>query len=153
MTLDVNQPTDQVLVSELPSFIREDRVEIGSIAGAGNVGVTNLTVAAGVSQLTVGSELGNYGLETVVIDSVAAISLAYILGGTEGQIKVFVFQDSRISLVDGPKSGGQFYLNHLPVLSNYSPQQDSVIALVNIGGDGASEHGYWKELYRVNSVK
>ena len=153
MTLDANKPTDQVSISELPQYIREDRVEINSMAGSGNVGTTNLTVPAGTTQLSIGTDLGAYGLEIVIIDAAAAGVLTHILGGSEGQVKVFVFQDALIDLTDGPKSGGQFYLNHLPALSNYSPQQDATLALVNVGGDGALDHGYWKELYRTNPVK
>ena len=153
MTLDVNRPTDQTLVSELPSYIRENRVEINSVIGPGNVGTTDLTVPAGTTQLVVGTNLGTYGLEVVIIDAATAVTLTRILGGTKGQVKIFIFQDALIDLTDGPKSGGQFYLNHLPVLSNYSPQQDAVLALVNVDGDGASNHGYGKELYWTNPVK
>ena len=153
MTLDVNQPSDQILVSELPSYIREDRAAINAVSGSGNVGVTELEVSPGSKALTVGTDLGSYGFVIVKITGAAAVTLATILGGIEGQVKVFVFQDSNISFTDGPKSGGQFYLNHLPALSDYNPQQDAILALVNVGGDGSSNHGYWKEMYRTNPVK
>jgi len=154
MTLDINKPTDQADVSELPSYIREDRVAINAVSGAGNVGVTNLEVAAGSTSLSVGTELGTYGYETVVISGAAVVTLATILGGTEGQVKVLVFQDTNVHVTDGNvKSGGAFYLNHLPAGADFDPQQDDVLALVNVGGDGGSTPGYWKELYRVLSVK
>lgn len=153
MTLDVNQPTDQVSNSELPSYIREDRAAINAISGSGNVGVTDLTVPSGTISLTVGSDLGDYGLEIVNIEAAALVTLATILGGTNGQVKIFIFQDANIDLTDGAKAGGAFYLNQLPALSDYSPSQDAILALANIGGDGASNHGYWKELFRTTPVK
>lgn len=153
MTLDVNAPNDQALVSELPSYIREDRVAINAVSGSGNVGVTNLEVAAGSTSITVGSDLGSYGLEIVIISAAGAVTLDSILGGTDGQVKIFIFQDALIDLTDGPKADGQFYLNHLPALSDYSPAQDAVLALCNVGGDGATDHGYWKELFRTTPVK
>jgi len=151
--LDMNNPTDQVAVSELPLYIRENRVAINAVSGVGNVGVTDLTVAAGSVSLTIGSELGSYGYEIVVIDADAVVALAKILGGTQGQVKVLVFQDNNISITDGVASGGNFYLNHLPALSDFSALTNDVLALVNIGGDGASVYGYWKELYRQVAVK
>jgi len=153
MSLNVNKPEDQVTVSELPSYIREDRVAINAVSGAGNVGDTVLEIAGGVTSLTIGTDLGLYGYETVKISGLAAVTIATILGGSEGQVKIFVFQDANVKFTDGAKADGKLYLNHLPALSDFSPQQDDVIALINIGGDGASEHGYWKELYRTISVK
>jgi len=153
MTLNVNEPADTELVSALPSYIREDRAAINSISGGGNVGFTDLEIAGGTTSLTVGSDLGIYGFEVIKATGLAAISLVSILGGIEGQVKVFIFQDANISLTDGPKSDGKFYLNHLPALSDYDASQSDVLALVNIGGDGATNHGYWKELYRTIAVK
>ena len=153
MTLDTTKPTDQVLNSELPSYIRENRVAINAVSGSGNVGSTDLTVSAGTTQLVVGTDLGSYGYEIVKITGSGAATITKILGGTEGMVKVFIFQDSNIDFTDGVKSDGKLYLNQLPALSDYSPSQDDVIALVNIGGDGASNYGYWKELYRLDAVK
>jgi len=153
MSLDTNKPTDQVAVSELPAYIREDRVAINAVSGAGNVGVTDLTVAAGAVSLSVGTDLGTYGYETVIIDAAGVISLATILGGTEGQVKILIFQDNNISIVDGVASSGKFYLNQLPALSSFAAQAGDVLALVNVGGDGAAIYGYWKELYRTIAVK
>ncbi|MHA1289114.1 MAG: hypothetical protein ACTSPB_17130 [Candidatus Thorarchaeota archaeon] len=154
MTLAANEPTDQRQVSELPAYIRENRVAINAISGAGNVGVTDLTLAAGSTSLVVGTDVGAYGYETVKVTGTGAATLTKITGGTEGQVKVFVFQDALVKLTDGNvKSGGEFYLNQLPAGSNFEPQQDDIIALVNIGGDGGTTYGYWKELYRTISLK
>lgn len=155
MTLDTNEPTDQRLVSELPGYIRANRVAINSITGSGG-GVANndLTIPGGTTSLTVGTELSAEAIETIKCTGAAASTLLTVLGGTEGQIKIFVFQDNNVNFTDGLKSGGAFYLNQLPALSNYNAQQDDVLVLINIGGDGtAANYGYWKELYRTLSVK
>ena len=153
MSLDANKPEDQVGVDELPLYIRETREEVNSILAGGAVAQTDLEVQAGQTSLTVGNQLSTVGLESIVVTGAGVATLATILGGTDGQIKVFIFQDANVKLVDGAKSGGAFYLNHLPALSNFEPQQDDIIALHNVGGDGASVYGYWKELYRTLSVK
>ena len=79
--------------------------------------------------------------------------LATILGGTEGQIKTFLFQNSTVDLLDGAKADGKFYLDHLPALTNFEPELNDTLSLVNVGGDGAAVYGYWHELYRTISVK
>jgi len=154
MTLNVNEPADTRLVSELASYIREDRVAINAIVGSDNFGVSDVTVAAGATSLSIGTELSSDGIEVVIISGAGLADIATILGGTEGQIKIFIFQDANIDFADGnAKANGVFYLNHLPAGSDFSPSQDDVIVLVNIGGDGASTYGYWKELFRTLSVK
>jgi len=153
MTLNANQPTDQVLNSEIPAYIRANRVAINSVSGSGNVGITELEIALGVTSLTIGSDVGSYGFEIVKVSGAAAVVIATMLGGSEGQVKVFVFQDANVDITDGAKADGKFYLNHLPALSDYVPEQDDVLAVVNVDGDGAAVHGYWKELFRTTSVK
>ena len=153
MTLDTSQPNEGSLVSGLGAIIRANRIAINAVSGSGNVGTTELEVTAGATSLTVGSELGSYGLELINCTGAGAATLATILGGSEGMIKIFVFGDANVKLTDGPKLTGQFYLNHLPALSDYEPEIDDVLAIVNIGGDGALVYGYWKELFRTTSVR
>lgn len=152
MSLNANQPTDQMLVSEIPSWIRAIHVAINSIVGSGTVGTTRLVLNGGPSSLSVGTDLGTFGLEAVIISATSAADIATILGGIEGQIKIFIFEDANIRFVDGAKAAGALYLNQLPVGSFYSPQFNYVIALVNIGGDGVAP-GWWQELYRMDAVK
>ena len=154
MTLDSTKPTDQSLVDELPSYIREDRIAINSIVGSDNFGVTELEVAAAAISLAIGTDLSTDGIEVVIISGAGLANIATITGGTKGQIKIFIFQDANIDIVDGnAKAGGVFYLNHLPALSDFDAQQDDVLVVANVEGDGASTYGYWKELYRTISVK
>ena len=154
MTLNVNEPSDARLVSELAGYIREDRVAINAIVGSDNFGVVDLAISAGATSLSIGTELSSDGIEVVIVTGTGLADIAAIFGGTEGQIKIFIFQDANIDLADSiSKSNGTFYLNHLPTGSDFSPTQDDIIAVVNIGGDGASTYGYWKELFRTLSVK
>jgi len=154
MTLDVSQPTDQVLVSELPTYIRQDRVEINSVVSSSMMSQTDLTIVFAQTSLTVGSDLSVAGFETILVTGGGIASLETILGGSDGQVKVFIFLDANVSLVDGnAKELGKFYLNQLPAGGTFNCQQDDVICLRNVGGDGASVYGWWKELYRTVSVK
>ena len=154
MTLNVNEPTDQRQVNELPAYIRANRVGINSVSGSGNVGITDLTIAAGVTSLTVGTDLGSYGLEVVKVTGTGIADLVSILGGSEGMIKILIFQDTNVDLHDSiTKANGTFYLNQLPVAGEFAPDQDDVITLVNIDGDGAAVYGYWLEIARQVSVR
>jgi hypothetical protein len=154
MTLNTNEPTDSRMVSELPTYIRETRTAVNAIVGSDNFGVTALSVPAGTASLSIGSELSSDGIEVVIVTGAGLSDIATILGGTEGQVKVFIFQDSNVDIADGnAKINGVFYLNHLPAGSDFEPEQDDILVVVNIGGDGAAVYGYWKELFRSLSVK
>jgi len=154
MTLDVSRPFDTEFVSQLPLFIRETRVEVNTIGAGGATAQTNLTIGAGVTSLSVGTDLSVVGLETIVVTGTGIAALETILGGSDGQIKIFIFQDTNVDLVNWNvhDTSGKFLLNHLPVGVNFTPKQDDVIALRNVSGDGAADHGYWLELYRTIRV-
>lgn len=154
MTLSVTEPTDQELNAMWPYWIRTLAAAINAIEDSSdNITVTTVSVSAGDTALVVGVDLSSMKIEVVLISGVGASAIQYIRGGTEGQIKIFVFQDNDISFVDGDKADGEIYLNQLPVGTTLNAQQDDVIALLNIGGDGSSDYGYWKELWRQISVK
>lgn len=154
MSLDPNEPTNQRGVHELPYYIRENRGAINSSSGSGDVGSTAVTIPVASTSLTVGTDLGIYGYETVVLTGSGLSTLTKITGGTEGQVKVIIFQDANVKLLDSiSKADGTFYLHQLPVGINFEPQPLDVLALANIGGDGAYVGGYWKELYRTLSLK
>jgi hypothetical protein len=143
------------MVSELPSYIRANRVAINNLSGTGGyTGVTNLNVQPGSVSLAVGTQLGAYGYESVICTGIGVSTLTAISGGINGQVKVFVFQDTDVKFTDSnSKTNGTFYLNQLPAGMIYTPQVDDILALMNIGGNGGSENGYWKEIYRNLSVK
>jgi hypothetical protein len=154
MTLNASEPTDVRMVSELPAYIREGRVAINAVSGSGNVGNTDLSIAAGVTSLTVGTDIGAYGYEIVKVTGTGVAVLATILGGSEGQMKVFIFQDANITMSNSALlANGTFSFNHLPVGLAFAPAQYDAIALVNIGGDGAATYGYWMEVFRTISVR
>jgi hypothetical protein len=151
--MDATKPTDVEIAGAIPAYIREVRAAVNALSGGGDVGVTELTIAAGAVALTVGTDLGLYGAEIVIVDADGAVSIATITGGVQGQVKIFIFQDNNVSFVDGLASNGHIYLNQLPVLSTFAAQQNDVLALVNIGGDGSSVQGYWKEIFRQIALK
>jgi len=151
--MDATKPTDTEQVSALPIYIREVRAAVNSISGSGNVGVTNLAIPPGATSLTVGTDIGRDGYEAVIVSAAVAVNISNIYGGTNGQIKVFVFTDNNVGIVDGLALGGALYLNQFPALSTFNAQTNDVLVLMNIGGDGATNHGYWKEIQRQLAVK
>jgi hypothetical protein len=154
MTVVATKPDDQELVSMLPYWIRHTRAALNAlIANVSDITVNNLSLTPGDIAIVVGTELTAIGIEVVFIDCLGVSVIEQIRGGSEGQIKIFVFQGNNVGFKDGPKLTGQLYLNQLPALSTFDAQTDDVIALVNIGGDGAAVYGYWKELWRQVSVK
>jgi len=152
--MDATKPTDVDLISTHAEYIREVRAGVNSLSVGSGVGVTVLPIPAGTVSLTVGTDLGLYGCEIVIATADAAVNISKILGGTQGQLKRFVFQDNNITLVDGVAASGNIYLNRLPALSSWSTQANDSVDLVNIGGDGgATTHGYWLEVSRQVAVK
>ena len=151
--MDATKPTDQEIVSALAGYIREARAAVNALSSGSGVGVTKLTIAAGATSLSVGTDLGIFGFEIVIVDADAAVNIASILGGTQGETKILVFQDNNIGIVDGAQANGAIYLNQLPALSTFAAQANDVLALTNIGGDGSSVQGYWKELFRQVALK
>ncbi len=154
MSLDANQPTDQVLVSELPAYIRAIHAAVNALAlGASPLVCTTLSIVAGDNTLVVGTDLSASTFELVLTSALGAATLEYLRGGTEGDVKIFLMQNNLVSFKDGTKADGKFYLNQLPVLTDFNAQTGDVIAFVNVGGNGALTYGYWQELWRTIAVK
>lgn len=151
--MDATKPTDVELVNALAAYIRETRSAVNALSSGEGVGVTDLTIAAGAVSLTIGTDLGLFGFEIVIVDAAAGVNISSIVGGTQGQTKVFIFQDNNISIVDGLAAGGAIYLNQLPALSSFAAQANDILALTNIGGDGSTVQGYWKEVFRQIALK
>lgn len=152
--MDATKPTDVEIGSALMAYIRETRAAVNALSSGSGIGKTDLTITAGSIALTVGTELGLFGYETVITSAGGAANIAKILGGTDGQTKKFIFQDNNVGIVDGVAIGGNIYLNQLPALSTFAAQANDILELVNIGGDGGvTTHGYWKEVSRQIALK
>ncbi len=146
MPLDETEPSAARMVSELSAYIR------AAIAGINAVFTATTLALTGETSLTVGTELADVGHETISVTSTGASVLATILGGTSGQMKTFIFGDNNVSLTDGVQSDGKFYLEQI-ALSDFDGDESDILCIVNIGGDGSSENGYWKEIHRTVSVR
>jgi hypothetical protein len=156
MTLDATKPTDQEIVAQLPYYIRQHATAINALAspiGIAEISTNTLIISAGTTTLDIDSDLSTVNMELVFLSSLGLSTIARITGGTSGQIKIFIFESNNITFNDGPKTIGQLYLNQLPAFSSFSAQIDDVIALMNVGGNGTTNDGYWKELWRQLSVK
>ena len=152
--MDATKPTDQEIIAAHAAYIREVRVAINTlISGVSDVAITDLTVSAGTTAIVIGTSLLSVPIEVIKLNSLGVADIAQIRGGTEGQIKIFIFQGNNMTFADGTKTLGAFYLNQLPVGSLFVAQQDDVLALINIDGNGSTNYGYWKEIWRQISVK
>ncbi len=152
MALNANEPVNRT-VAELEGYQRETRAAVNAISGSGGVGVTTVELGAGVTSITVGTEIGDASFQVVILTAAAAAILETILGGSNGQVIVFVCLDNNVSFTDGPRLTGQMYLDQLPALSDFDADVGDVLSLVNVGGDGGATYGYWEELYRKVSVR
>jgi hypothetical protein len=156
MSLDPSKPTDQELVSTWPSWIRALHAYINVLEGnlSGSIFVvTELSITAGDTTLVVGTDLSRAMFEVVFVSGVGPSTLKHIYGGTQGQFKVFIFMNNLVSVEDGDKDDGEFYLNQLPVGSVFGAQENDVLMLANVDGNGSDEFGWWKEVYRQVAVK
>lgn len=114
---------------------------------------TELVVTPGATSLTVGTELNQRTVEHVRISAAGAETLATFLYGTAGQIKTLIFEGGNVSLTDGTRDSGKFYLNQLPALTDFTGANGDILSLINIDGDGLGAHGWWEELNRIVKVK
>ena len=156
MTISTTNPTDQALIAELPSYIRETRTYLNQLESLKvSITATEINILAGTTAFTVGAELSDEKIELVYMHCVGGATIQQIAMGYEGQIKVFLPFDANVSFLDGvADDSGNIYLNQLPPLSTWNLQPGDIVALINIGGDGTTSHyGYWKELWRNESVK
>ena len=115
---------------------------------------SNVVVPVAASSLTIGTELSERKIECVRISAAGAETLTNFLSGTEGQIKILIFSGGNVTLTDGTRDSGKFYLNQLPALSDFVGADGDILALINLTGDGgATTDGWWEELWRVVKVK
>lgn len=153
MTLSVIQPTDSEQNSRWPYWIRTLAAAINAIeGGSSSITITEVSMSAGDTALVVGVDISALKIEVILLSSIGATTLTYIRGGTEGQIKIIIFVDNDVTVQDGVESDGKIYLNQVALTTTNFLQGD-VLVLVNIDGDGGSTYGYWKEIWRMISVK
>jgi hypothetical protein len=156
MTLDATRPTDQALLSELAEAIRDGRTDnndlwaaLSGLGAASAYRVTNL--AALTTVLDIDTDLGDVTIEVVNITGAGASELAQITGGTAGQIKIFYCADANITFLDNATElNGTFSLNQLG--GTFGGFARDVLCVANFGGDGVSDHGFWRELFRTAGV-
>lgn len=151
--MDATKPTDIEHVNALAAYIREVRAAVNALSGGSGVGTTALNISAGTVSLTVGTDIGTFGFELILVTADVAVNISTIVGGVEGQVKVFVALDNNVSIVDGLQVNGAIYLNQLPALSSFAMQTGDVLAITNIDGDGSTVQGYWREIFRQVALK
>ena len=154
MTLDATKPTDTNLVSELPGYQRETRAAVNSLeallAAAGSVAsVTRYVCTGGQTTIAVGgtSGLSELPLELVLISGTGVAAITDITGGTEGQMKFFLFLDTNVTFV---RDVSKIALNQPATVLTFGGYAGDILALSNINGNpGTPIDGYWNELFRT----
>ena len=159
MTLDTSKPNGaEDLVTDLDNYQRETRIEVNALwaavsalgwsSGLVIASMRNVTMAAAQEELIVGTDVSDIPLETVNLTGDAgANTLKHITNARNGHIRVFIFQDSYITVE---------HLNTKIMLNgdaDLDPEAGDVLALINIGGNpDTAVDGYWRELYRTLKV-
>lgn len=154
MALDTTKPADSELVSLLASYIRANRAAINtnetSIAAGSALVFTELNVGAGETALDIDDDLSAAMLEMVWLTGTGAADIAEIVGGTAGQVKIFILGDANVRF---ERDLTKIALNQSEAETYYGGTQYDVVAFVNIGGDpGAADNGVWWELFRTPRV-
>lgn len=150
MTLDATLPSSsESTVSDLGAIGRETRTQVNAnLAAIGGLGaittVTAVPLEAAQATLITGTDVTAVPSEVLLISSDTVETLTDITLGTEGEIKILHFADSNVTL---EKADAKFKLNSMGAYADFDADADDIIALLNIGGDGAGA-GYWLELYR-----
>lgn len=154
MSLDATLPADDTTtLAEYAALLRATREEVNTLATAvaalgGTVAsVSTLAMLSGTTQIIVGTDVGDITLETVLATAAAAVVIDEIVQGRAGQIKIFVFGDTNITLTN---NSAKIDLNSV---GNYTSAVGDIIGFVNIDGDpDTAENGYWKEIFRNLAV-
>ncbi len=144
MTLDATKPDSTTFLSEFSGYARETREAVNALEVESGATRTELNV--NVSTLAIGTELSVVTIEIITMEGNSA--LATITGGTTGMVKIFNCQSGTMSFVhdESGEIGGVLRLN---AFEDLTTNIGDVIAFINVGGDGASNDGYWQELYRT----
>lgn len=150
MTIDATVPTAGTgTVDQLDGYIRENRVQINSLLATVDAQswvltsvVSTYAMTAGQNDLVVGTHVGNVVLELVNLTAGAAEDLQNITGARAGNVKIIRFGDNNITVKHNDSK------IKLPGSTDYSPNANDVLVLVNVGGDGAGVDGIWAQVTR-----
>lgn len=148
MTLDASKPSDATAFGyQLPGYQRETRQAVNDILAAiatlGAVAtVADIELTAGQSLLVVGTDVVAIGLEVVFLSATGAETLTNITGGSNGQIKILIFEDDNITI---EKDVTKFMLNSE---GDFAGETDDILVLINRGGVAGASNGKWLELLR-----
>ena len=121
----------------------------GGIPGDDNVDYTE-TAVNGNTSWVVGGAVGDIDLEYVRVNPTANSTIQSMTAGTDGQVKRIIadpLAGNTLTLEhSGTKATGTFYLNGDG--EDYAFAEGDWVEVINIGGDGGSNPGYWRELCR-----
>ena len=120
--------------------------------GAGGGTSTYTAVALTGTSLATGTDINNVIVETLGITAAAPTNLTTMTLAEAGNVKHIVALNDNVTIVDDAgTTGGTFQLN-APAGVDLAMQTGDVLSVVNIGGDGVVDDGYWMELNRKLQV-
>lgn len=151
MTLDATKPLDTILVSDLPAYIRENRVEMNALTVSllAQWTETEIEIAGGTTELEVGVDLTDVPVEVVRLTGAVAVTIDTISEGRSGHIKLLRFEDTNVTLDDG---GGNIQLNQPAAIGTFTGAVGDILILLNIDGNPGVDDGDWVEVNRLLTV-
>jgi len=146
MTINANQPVDQVLNALWPAYIRENRDEINTLWAAltaGSSAESTHEMGAGEFTLEIGVDIADISLEVINLTGAVAVDLMQITDGSGGMLKIIRAGDGNVTV---KHDASYISLNGGVDLALTA---GNIIALVNIGGIPTSSiNGIWYEVFR-----
>lgn len=131
--INASEPPDDVLQSELPSYIRATR----SAVNAGVLVANSYIMPLAATEIICSDSL----IEIMIIDAVEETSLVTLTGGPEGAIRVMTFKNS-IAPITLIHQTGNILLDGNPVDQNLQTHDGDVFIFMK------DNNGDWRECFR-----
>lgn len=134
MPLDPNYPLDTENVNRLPYWIRQ----VVSALASGSLDTNEQIVSTGDSELT-GSAVS---IEVIYVtaNSLVEVNINTLTNGAAGRMKVLVFADALVTLIDAT---GNLNLRGDPALPDFPAEAGDVIGFV-----WDTDNTVWREMFR-----
>lgn len=135
MTLDPTKPEDTENISRLPYWMR---ILAAAVAAAESIEYNTATLIAGATSIT-GSEV-TVEVISVSANSAVEVNIHTLSGGSQGRIKILIFTDALVTLIDDT---GNLDLRGDPALPDYPAEAGDVLGFIwDVAGN------VWREIFR-----
>jgi len=158
MTVDATKPTETEFVDTHAGYIRTLAAAMNALElNIQGVVATEFDLTTGDTTMDIDADISDALIEVLRLDMDAGggtADIATITGGTQGQIKIIIIEDTGITFSrSASQADGTIWLNQTAGASDYGGTVGDILCLVNIDGNPATPtEGYWKELFRTAQV-